>query len=115
LLGVPIANEKSVGPCRKLVFLGLELDSVLMIVRIPLIKVEELRIVIEQVLQRKKITVQSLVGKIASCSQAIKSGRAFLRRLNDALAGVNKSYHRVRISRAMRLDNKHLANIFKII
>lgn len=55
LLGVPLAEEKLVGPCNKLVFLGLELDSVLMMIRIPLIKVEELRKVISHVLQRKRL------------------------------------------------------------
>lgn len=41
---------------------------------------------------------------MAFCSPAIRSGRAFLRRFYDAMAGVNKSYHRVRISGAVRLD-----------
>ena len=37
--GVPIAVEKTEGPCTVLVFLGLEIDSILMQVRIPMDKI----------------------------------------------------------------------------
>lgn len=37
-IGVPIAEEKSVGPTAILIFLGLELDSITMTIRIPLKK-----------------------------------------------------------------------------
>jgi hypothetical protein len=43
LLGVPFAEEKSVGPCTKLIFIGLELNPCDMIIRIPLHKVEVFR------------------------------------------------------------------------
>ncbi len=41
-LGVPVAGEKTEGPKTVIVFLGLELDSVQMVVRIPMSKVTEL-------------------------------------------------------------------------
>ncbi|XP_053402664.1 uncharacterized protein LOC128557986 [Mercenaria mercenaria] len=106
-IGVPIAEEKSVGPCTKLIFLGLELDSICMIVRIPLHKVEELRESIFNVLQKKKVTLkefQSLVGKLSFFSQAIRSSRAFLRRCYDVMTGVKKPHYRLRMSVSVKLD-----------
>ena len=34
-IGVPIAQEKTVGPSTKVIFLGLEIDTIEMVVRIP--------------------------------------------------------------------------------
>lgn len=42
LLGVPIAVEKTEGPTTKICFLGLEIDSEEMVVRIPLPKIQEI-------------------------------------------------------------------------
>ena len=46
-LGIPIAESKSVGPTTVLVFLGLEIDSLAMTIRIPLNRIEELRQLLE--------------------------------------------------------------------
>lgn len=108
-LGVPIAREKSVGPCTKLIFLGLEIDSVLMIIRIPLQKMEELREIILKVLERKKVVLkefQSLVGKLAFCSRAIRSSRAFLRRFYDVMITIKRPHHRLNITESIKEDLK---------
>ena len=42
LQGVPIAYEKTEGPTTKICFLGLEIDSEEMVVRIPMPKIEEI-------------------------------------------------------------------------
>lgn len=106
-LAVPVANEKSVGPCTKLIFLGLELDSVCLLIRIPLHKIEELQEVMAHIITCKKVTLrefQSMVGKLAFFSRAICSSRAFLRRFYDAMINIKKSYHRIRISKEIRQD-----------
>ena len=41
-IGVPIAQEKTVGPSTKVIFLGLEIDTIEMVVRIPQEKVQQL-------------------------------------------------------------------------
>ena len=41
-LGVPIAENKSVGPTTVIIFLGLEIDTANMVIRIPLTKIQEL-------------------------------------------------------------------------
>jgi hypothetical protein len=44
-LGVPLASEKTQGPTEVLVFLGLELDTNQMTIRIPSEKVEEINVI----------------------------------------------------------------------
>ena len=108
-LGVPIAQEKVEGPVTCLKFLGLEVDTVDMQVRIPQDKLKDLRDTIAWVISRadKKITLkelQSLIGKLNFACRAIIPGRAFCRRLIDATIGVKKSFHKIRVSRNMVKD-----------
>lgn len=106
-LGVPLALEKTEGPTEVLVFLGLELDSVKMEVRIPLAKIEELVSKIKEMLSKSKAKVkdiQSLIGSLNFCCRAIPPGRPFCRRLIDAICGLTIPYYHVRISLEMRLD-----------
>jgi len=42
-MGVPIADNKTIGPTTVLTFLGLEINTELMIVRIPAIKLQKLK------------------------------------------------------------------------
>lgn len=66
-LGVPIADQKTVWPTPVLEFLGLEIDTINMVVRIPLDKLFDLKDKITQVLGRKKASLkelESLDGKM---------------------------------------------------
>ena len=54
-IGVPIAHDKSVEPTTIMVFLGLELDTNEMSVRVPVHKVMELQTLIQTFLGRKKV------------------------------------------------------------
>lgn len=106
-LRVPIAEEKSVGPCAILIFLGLELDSNKMVVRIPPSKLSELRLLLVEVLGQRRTTLrkfQALIGKLSFFSRAIRSSRAFLRRFYDIMSKIRKPHHRIRISGEVRHD-----------
>jgi len=106
-LAVPVAHEKSVGPCTRMVILGLEVDSLSMTIRIPQHKLKELHIVVKEMLIRKKVTLklfQSLVGKLSFFSRAIRASRAFLRRFYDAMIPIKKAYHRIRITKEIKED-----------
>jgi hypothetical protein len=90
-LGVPIAVDKTVYPTEVLVFLGLELDTINMVVRIPLEKIQELKELIASISSAVKIKLaklQSLIGSLNFACRAIVPGRAFSRRLIDATRGV---------------------------
>ena len=59
-LGVPTAEEKTVGPAHVLTFAGIELDCLKHEARHPRDKVEKCREVIIQFLSRKKVTLKEL-------------------------------------------------------
>jgi len=106
-LGVPIANEKTEGPQTIICFLGLELDSELMLVRMPLTKIIELKEKILQVLEKEKVklkAMQSLIGALQFACRAIVPGRPFCRRLINATCGLSKPYHHLRVTKAMKHD-----------
>ena len=46
--GVPLAEDKSFGPTYKLVFLGLEIDTVSQMVRVPEVKSAELSTLLQE-------------------------------------------------------------------
>lgn len=106
-LGVPIAEDKTVLPTPVLVFLGLEIDSILMQIRIPQEKLSSLRELLLEVYSKSKVTLrklQSLTGVLNFCVRAIPSARAFIRRFYDAMSGIRKCHHFVRVSSGMKQD-----------
>ena len=58
-LGVPIAPEKTEGPTKSLVFLGLRIDSVAQTVTIPREKLMVIREKIKTVMQMKKVSLNN--------------------------------------------------------
>lgn len=107
-LAIPIAESKTMGPTNVLVFLGLIIDTTLMMVRIPEEKLQKLRLLLLPLLNKKKATVknmQSLAGLLAFCSRAIPSSRAFIRRFYDLTAKFeNKPHYLVRITSEVKED-----------
>lgn len=106
-LNVPIASEKTEGPTTVLTFLGLELDSAEMLVRIPMDKLNEVSDKIRIILHKDKAflrDIQSLIGSLNFCCRAIPAGRPFCRRLINATCGVVKPFHRIRVNTSMKRD-----------
>jgi hypothetical protein len=106
-LGIPIADDKTVEPTTCLTFLGIELDTVAMQMRLPQDKLTELRDRLQAVLQVKKLTLremQSLIGLLNFVCQVVSPGRAFIRRLIDATLGIKKPRHKLRLTSSIKLD-----------
>ena len=81
-LGVPVAPHKTEGPSTTLVFLGIELDTMLMTVRLPAEKLERLWREIGQWSVRKSCTKRellSLIGQLQHACCVVRPGRSFLR------------------------------------
>jgi hypothetical protein len=107
--GVPLAEDKTIGPSFILTFLGLEIETLEMVIRIPQCKLSEVKEKLESALGRTKITLwdlQSLVGSLNFCSKAIPSVRAFNRRFCDAMCGINRPSHYIRVSSGIKADIK---------
>jgi hypothetical protein len=106
-LGVPLASDKSVGPVTKLVFLGLEIDSIRQLVTVPQEKLLTIVGKINKALRGEKITLkelQSLVGSLSFICRAVTPGRAFLRRLIDLQCGIKQSWYKIRLSVGAKAD-----------
>ena len=70
-LGVPVNNKKVFGPSSILTYLGIELDSNLMICRLPVEKLSEIKLLIKTWLSKKsckKRELSSLIGKLSFAS-----------------------------------------------
>ena len=108
-IGVPIKHSKTETPRQVIVFMGLELDSVNMIARLPQDKLCRLRSLLSGCEKRRKIKLrdlQSLLGLLNFCCAVVRPGRAFLRRLIDMTKGVVKPHHRVTFNVEGRRDLK---------
>lgn len=106
-VGIPIAPEKTTGPSQVLTFLGIEIDSIEMVVRLPEDKVIKCRTLVDKCLQKEKIKLRDLqvvIGSLNFACSVVVPGRAFLRRLIDATIGVSKPFHYIRITNSMRKD-----------
>lgn len=104
---VPLANDKTVTPVEILTFLGVEFNTLEMMLRLPDEKIAEIRERISVLLRLDKVSlreIQSIIGLLNFACQVIVPGRAFCRRLIDATCNVKKSWHKVRISKGMKKD-----------
>ncbi|XP_066444898.1 uncharacterized protein [Eleutherodactylus coqui] len=112
--GVPLSDEKTVGPASRLGFLGIEIDTEEMTFHLPDEKVARLRQVVELVGSSRKVTLhqlQVLLGLLNFACRVIPMGRAFSRRLSLATKGVKEPHHFVRVTKGMRSD-LHIWRVF---
>ena len=106
-IGVPIAEEKTMGPSQVLPFVGIELDTIEMVARLPDDKIVKFNNLIEEVLSSKSIKLhqlQSLCGMLNFASGIITPARAFNRRLYDLGIGLEKSYYRIKVTKEVKQD-----------
>ena len=105
--GVPIAEEKTVGPGTTLEFAGIELDSVHQEARLSLDNLTKCRTLLHQFYKKRSVTLrelQSLIGLLNFCCSVVILGRAFLRRLIDLTTGLTRPHHHIRLNREAKLD-----------
>ncbi|KAM8945815.1 uncharacterized protein RCH25_049154 [Pelodytes ibericus] len=105
--GVPLSQEKTVGPTTTITFLGIEIDSVSMECRLPLDKVVDLRDIVSELKTARKVQLrqlQSLLGKLNFACKIIPMGRIFCRRLSLATAGIRAPHHYIRLTQEHRAD-----------
>ena len=106
-LGVPLAPDKVCGPSRMLTFLGIEIDSVQQLARLPADKMRDLLTLIDAWGDKTRCTKRellSLIGHLSFAAKVVKPGRLFLRRLIQASTTVSHLHHRIHLSTDMRHD-----------
>ena len=97
-LGVPVASHKTDGPVTRLVFLGIELDTIQMSLHLPDCKLERLRKEIQRWSVRKTCTKRELlflIGQLQHACCVVKLGRSFLRRMIELSRTAKELHHRI--------------------
>ena len=105
--GAPVEEEKCEGPATTLPFLGMELDTVKLEIRLPSDKLERLKLLTAEWKGRKagiKRDFLSLIGILNHACKAVRQGRTFLRRLIDLSKTVRNPGHFIRLNAAARSD-----------
>ena len=100
-LGILLEPFKEVGRSTILTFLGVELDSVAMVARLPPDKLADLLQSIPRWLTRRKCIqceLQSIIGKLSFACKVVPAGRIFLRRLIDTASSVRRNHHHISLT-----------------
>lgn len=106
-LGFQISGKKVIDPTQCIIFLGVELDTVNMCLRLSEDKLLKIREELEEFSQRRRATkhqLQSLTGKLNWAAAVVYGGRVFLRRVIDLTNTLQHKTDRVRLSSEMRQD-----------
>ena len=106
-LGIPLANEKMVGPASSITYLGIQINSNDLIISIPDDKLRELRTLLPWWCNRRTCTKQqllSLIGKLSFACKVVRPGRIFLRRMIDLSTTVSKLHHHITLNKQAQAD-----------
>ena len=92
-LGIPIAQEKCKGPTTCLTFLGIEIDTQTLELRLPADKLTRVQRTVGEWLGRKaakKRDLESLLGLLQHAVKVVRPRRRFVRRLIQAIFAAKK-------------------------
>ena len=106
-IGVPLSIEKTFLPSQKMTFLGYELDSLEMSIKLPSDKIDKCKLEINKFLSKQKATlkeIQSLIGLLNFACGAVVPGRTFLRRLISLTIGKSNPRYKIRITQESKKD-----------
>ena len=106
-LGFQINWNKVTDPTTKITFLGIEIDSLEMCLRLPDEKLKQIREELHTFQTRKRATkkqLQSLAGKPNFCSSVVYGGRVYSRRIIDTINLLKADSHKVKLTGCIRAD-----------
>lgn len=106
-LGFAIHWGKVVDPTTKIVFLGIELDSVKMTLSLPEDKLGQLTAELRTFMSRKRVSkrqLQSLAGRLSWAAGVVRGGRVFLRRMFTQISMLKHNTHRTVLSHMVQQD-----------
>ncbi len=106
-LGVPVAEHKTQGPVTKLVFLGIEIDSVSRTLRLPEEKLCRLQVNIREWQEKRVCTKRdllSIIGLLQHACCVVRPGRSFLRRMISLSTRAKKLHHKIQLNVGFRSD-----------
>lgn len=106
-LGFHINWNKVVDPTTKITFLGIEIDSLAMCLRLPDEKLVQIRTELAAFQNRTRASkkqLQSLAGKLNFCASVVYGGRVFSRRIIDTINLLKADNHKIKLTGCIRAD-----------
>ena len=106
-LGLPLDPDKCIGPSTRLVVLGIELDSVAQVDRLPSDKLFALQALLQSWRNRRwsiQRKLESLIGILHHAAKVVWPGRIFLRHMINLLQCFRKRDHPIRLNSEFHLD-----------
>ena len=106
-LGVPVATHKTEGPCTRLTFLGIQIDTETMQLSLAQDKLSRMSALVLSWRSKRaaiKQELQSLIGHLSHAATVVQHGRTFLRRMIDLTKQAKQQHHHLRLSEEFRSD-----------
>lgn len=106
-LGLPLHPQKCIGPATCMVVLGIELDTVAEIARLPAEKLLAISQSLDIWSRRKwciKRDLQSLIGTLHHACKVVWPGRTFIRRMINLLCCFRNDTHPIRLNAEFKKD-----------
>lgn len=106
-MSTPVEEDKCEGPATILPFIGIELDTVKLEIRLPADKLQRLQEQTREWRGKKagtKRDLLSLIGTLNHACKAVRQGRSFLRWLIDLSKVAQHLHHHIRLNLSARSD-----------
>ncbi len=106
-LNIPLNPKKTEGPCYKLTYLGLELDTDNMECRLPRDKVERIVGLLQHFLTLKsctKLNLLSILGHLAFAGQVVRHGRTYVGKLIELSTTVSELHDLIHLKDEIKED-----------
>ena len=106
-LGVLVAQEKCQGPATTITYLGIEIDSLAMELRLPEDKLRRIRGELGKWTGKKagrRRELESLLGLLQHASKIVRPGRRFVRRIIKVMTSVRDRDRFIRLNADIRSD-----------
>ena len=107
-LGLPLHPDKTVGQSTCLTVLGIELNTILQVARLPTAKLLDIKLLLREWRSRRwctRVQLESLIGKLHHACLVVWPGRTFLRRMINLLCAFRSRDHPIRLNVEFRLDS----------
>lgn len=106
-LGFSISWSKVAGPSQSITFLGVNIDTIRMMLELPQDKLHETIALIDKFSSMKRASrkqLQSLAGKLNWASSVVRGGRTYLRRILDMIQPLRAQNHKSKLSNEFHAD-----------
>lgn len=100
------AAHKAVAPSTCVTWLGIEIDTASMIMRVPqqkMFEIQEVLAIWESKQYMKRNDLESLIGKLSFAASVVKAGRVMIGRLLNALRNLNRD-RSYKVEESVKLD-----------